>query len=45
MYRTVHRLVPPEMTDETYQDGWISAARSVGITDAIIQKLSALARN
>lgn len=45
MYRTVHNLMPPAMSDETYQDGWIAAARSVGITERIIERLAALARN
>lgn len=44
MYRKVHNLIPPEMTDETYQAGWISAAQNAGITESIIQKLAALAR-
>ena len=45
MYRTVHQLMPAGMSDETYQTGWISAACSVGITESMIQKLAALARN
>ena len=45
MYRTVHNLLPPGMSDETYQTGWIAAACSVGITDQIIQNLAALARD
>ena len=44
MYRKVHNLIPPEMTDENYQAGWIAAARNVGINESIIQKLAALAR-
>lgn len=44
MYRTVHNLLPAGMVDEEYQNGWIAAARSAGITESVIQRLAALAR-
>ena len=41
-YRMVHDLVPYEMIQEEYQDGWIRAAAARGVTDGIIHQLMAL---
>ena len=38
----VHDLIPYEMVSEEYQDGWIQAAVSRGVTEDVIRKLLAL---
>ena len=44
-YRMVHNLVSYDMIREDYQEGWIQAAASRGVTEDIIQKFVALLDN
>ena len=38
----VHNLVPYEMMQDGYMDGWIRAAAERGVTEEIIQDLIAM---